>query len=52
MAGKKNKLKIIDLFAGVGGISSGFEKVGFDVVSANEYKEEIANTYSQHYLIR
>jgi len=49
MAGKKNKLKIIDLFAGVGGISSGFEKVGFEVVSANEYKEEIANTYIKNH---
>lgn len=49
MAGKKNKLKIIDLFAGVGGISVGFKKVGFTVVSANEYKVDIANTYIQNH---
>ncbi len=49
MAGKKNKLKIIDLFAGVGGISSGFKKAGFNVVSANEYKFEIANTYIKNH---
>jgi DNA-cytosine methyltransferase len=46
MSGKSDKkLKMIDLFAGVGGISSGFEKVGFEVVSANEYKADIAKTY-------
>ena len=49
MAGKKNKLKIIDLFAGVGGISSGFKKAGFEVVSANEYESEIANTYIKNH---
>jgi len=49
MAGKKNKFKIIDLFAGVGGISSGFKKAGFRVVSANEYKAEIANTYIKNH---
>lgn len=45
MAGKKNKLKIIDLFAGVGGLSVGFKKSGFEVVTANEYKPDIAKTY-------
>ncbi len=49
MAGKKSKLKIIDLFAGVGGISSGFEKAGFSIVSANEYKKDIANTYTKNH---
>jgi DNA (cytosine-5)-methyltransferase 1 len=49
MAGKKNKLKIIDLFAGVGGISSGFKKAGFEVVGANEYKSDIANTYIKNH---
>lgn len=49
MAGKKNKFKIIDLFAGVGGISVGFKKAGFEVVSANEYKSDIANTYIKNH---
>ena len=49
MVGKKNKLKIIDLFAGVGGLSVGFKKAGFYAVSANEYNPEIANTYTKNH---
>ena len=42
MVGRKNrKLNIVDLFAGVGGISCGFKKAGFNVLSANEYKKDI-----------
>lgn len=37
------KYKVIDLFAGVGGMSLGFEMAGFDVVLANEYDKDIAN---------
>lgn len=39
------KPKVIDLFAGVGGLSLGFEMQGFDVVLANEYDESIAAAY-------
>lgn len=49
MPGKKDKLKIVDLFAGVGGISTGFKKAGFDVIAANEYKPDIANTYIKNH---
>lgn len=41
--------KVIDLFAGAGGMSKGFELAGFDVVLANEYDETIANTYQQNH---
>lgn len=37
--------KIIDLFAGVGGLSLGFEMEGFNVVVANEYDPSIAKAY-------
>ena len=36
---------VIDLFAGVGGLSLGFEKKGFEVVLANEYDASIAASY-------
>lgn len=41
----KSKPKIIDLFAGVGGLSLGFELAGFEVVLANEYDASIADAY-------
>lgn len=37
--------KMIDLFAGVGGLSLGFEMCGFEVVLANEYDLSIAEAY-------
>lgn len=37
--------KMIDLFAGVGGLSLGFELSGFNVVLANEYDPSIAEAY-------
>ena len=43
------KPSVIDLFAGVGGLSLGFEKQGFDVLIANEYDESIADAYSKNH---
>lgn len=37
--------KLIDLFAGVGGLSLGFEQNGFQTVLANEYDKSIADAY-------
>lgn len=39
------KPTVIDLFAGVGGLSLGFEMKGFHVLLANEYDESIAAAY-------
>ena len=43
------KYKVIDLFAGVGGMSLGFEMAGFDVVLANEYDKDIATAYTKNH---
>ena len=43
------KPKVIDLFAGVGGLSLGFEQNGFDVVLANEYDLSIATAYEKNH---
>lgn len=40
---------VVDLFAGVGGMSLGFEQAGFNVVFANEFDEEIANSYVRNH---
>lgn len=39
---------MIDLFAGVGGLSLGFEQEGYKVVLANEYDESIAKAYIEN----
>ena len=39
------KPKLIDLFAGVGGLSLGFQQQGFEIVFANEYDSSIAEAY-------
>lgn len=42
-------MKIIDLFAGCGGLSLGFIKDGHIVVKALEYDSDIANTYKMNH---
>lgn len=42
------KPTIIDLFAGVGGLSLGFEMAGFKVVLANEIDKDIALSYKKN----
>lgn len=44
---RKNKLKIIDLFSGVGGLSYGFaHNDNFEIVAANEILSNMAKAYS------
>ena len=38
----KKKNRVIDLFAGAGGFSVGFEKAGYDIVAAVEFDKQIA----------
>lgn len=46
---KKQKLKILSLFAGAGGLDLGFEKAGFEIVYANEYDKSIWETYEKNH---
>ena len=43
------KPTVIDLFAGVGGLSLGFEMRGFNVLVANEYDKSIAAAYTENH---
>ena len=42
-----SKYKIVDLFAGVGGLSYGFSKLDeFEIIMANEIETDISKAYS------
>ncbi len=45
----KNKLKFIDLFAGIGGIRIGFERAGAKCVWSNDYDKHAAVTYTENF---
>lgn len=50
MNGSRPKIKIIDLFAGAGGLSNGFEQTGrFEVAGAVEINEEAAKTFVKNH---
>lgn len=42
-------MKVADLFAGVGGLSLGFEQAGFDVSFAVEFDKSIADAYEKNH---
>ncbi len=42
-------LKIVDLFAGVGGLSYGFQEANYNVTVANEIDTDIAHAYSKNH---
>ncbi len=42
-------MNVIDLFAGVGGLSLGFSQAGFKIVFANEYDQTIADSYKKNH---
>jgi DNA (cytosine-5)-methyltransferase 1 len=50
-ASRKNegKLKILDLFAGIGGIKIGFENVGFECVFSNDFDKDCKITYDLNF---
>lgn len=49
---ENNKLKYIDLFAGIGGFHIALEKLGFECVFASELKETLADLYEDNFGIK
>jgi DNA (cytosine-5)-methyltransferase 1 len=49
MLKNKKSIKFIDLFAGIGGIRTGFERAGFECVYSNEYNQSAAATYRANF---
>ena len=45
----KNELKIIDLFAGIGGIRLGFEKIGAKCVFSSEWDKHAQDMYEENF---
>lgn len=45
----KKALRTIDLYAGIGGIRTGFERAGFETVFANDFEPACANTYNLNF---
>lgn len=48
---KKNEFKIVDLFAGCGGLSLGLQQAGFTPWFINEIVEQFCNTYKRNHLL-
>jgi DNA (cytosine-5)-methyltransferase 1 len=46
---KQNKIKFIDLFAGIGGIRIGFEHAGGECVWTNDYDKNAMLTYTENF---
>lgn len=45
----ENKLKVVDLFCGCGGLSLGFEKAGFDIVAAFDNWPDAIKVYHENF---
>jgi DNA (cytosine-5)-methyltransferase 1 len=47
--GKKRMYKVLDLFAGCGGLSKGFELAGFNIVAGNDILDHAGETYKRNH---
>lgn len=45
----QNKMKIISLFSGAGGLDLGFHQAGFETIFANEYDKTIWDTFEHNF---
>lgn len=43
-----NKLKVVSLFSGAGGMDIGFRNVGFEIIWANDFFEDAVNSYRKN----
>ena len=45
---KKNKLKVLSLFAGAGGMDLGFKNAGYEIIWANDFDADSVKTYKRN----
>jgi DNA (cytosine-5)-methyltransferase 1 len=45
----KEKINVIDLFCGCGGISEGFRLAGFNIIGGLDFNEESVKTYQKNF---
>jgi DNA (cytosine-5)-methyltransferase 1 len=46
--GKKNKLKVVGLFSGCGGLDLGFAQAGYEIIWANDFNSDAVKTYEKN----